>query len=59
MGEADAVPVTSETDLRVTLPRSRAADLTVKVVYDGPIDTPIVQGQHIADLRIEAEDMEP
>jgi len=59
MGTADQVALTSEEDIRVTLPRSRSSDVTVKVTYEGPIQTPIAAGQHIADLRIEAEDMEP
>ncbi len=59
MGESDSVPVTATDDVLVTLPRSRSSELTVKVTYDGPIPAPIEQGQHIADLRIEAEEMEP
>lgn len=59
MGTADQVALTSNEDIRVTLPRSRSSDVTVKVTYDGPVQTPIEKGQHIADLRIEAEDMEP
>ncbi|MEJ2015427.1 MAG: D-alanyl-D-alanine carboxypeptidase [Limibacillus sp.] len=59
MGTADQVALTSNEDIRVTLPRSRSSDVTVKVTYEGPVQTPIEKGQHIADLRIEAEDMEP
>lgn len=59
MGDSAGVPVTAAEDVRVTLPRSRSSELTVKVAYEGPIAAPIEQGQHIADLRIEAGDMEP
>ena len=32
--------------VQVTLPTGASANMTVKVVYDGPIKAPIAKGQH-------------
>lgn len=42
-------------DLAATLPYSLAADVKVKVVYDGPLKAPITKGQTVAHLVVESE----
>ena len=53
-GEADTVPLVATTDVTVTLPRKARGDLVVKVKYEGPIATPIAQGQPLASLMVTA-----
>ena len=57
LGSARTVGLVAPTDLTATLPAGVAADMTLKVVYDGPIKAPIKAGQHIADLVVTTPDM--
>ena len=59
LGDDDFVPLVLDEDLAVTLPRASRRDMTVKVVYDGPVPAPIRAGAPIADLVIEIPDMAP
>ena len=58
MGAADRVQLVSPSDLTVTLPRAARRDMTVTLVYEGPIEAPIAQGQQVAKLRVSAEGIE-
>jgi D-alanyl-D-alanine carboxypeptidase (penicillin-binding protein 5/6) len=57
LGSARTVGLIAPANLTATLPAGVAADMTLKVVYDGPIKAPIKAGQHIADLVISTPDM--
>jgi D-alanyl-D-alanine carboxypeptidase (penicillin-binding protein 5/6) len=59
LGGDSTVPLVAPRDLAVTLPAGAAANVQVKVVYDGPIKAPIAQGQHIADLVVSTPDTPP
>jgi serine-type D-Ala-D-Ala carboxypeptidase (penicillin-binding protein 5/6) len=59
LGGASTVPLVAPRDLAVTLPAGAAANVQVKVVYDGPIKAPIAQGQHVADLVVSTPDTPP
>jgi D-alanyl-D-alanine carboxypeptidase (penicillin-binding protein 5/6) len=59
MGEEDKVPLVADKDVKVTLPKRSRDDLKVTVKYEGPIPAPITEGQKIAELKIEAGEMEP
>ncbi|MBV8687712.1 MAG: D-alanyl-D-alanine carboxypeptidase [Alphaproteobacteria bacterium] len=59
LGSDDEVAVVAPRDLAVTLPSGAAADIRVKVVYDGPIKAPIAKGQHVADLVVSTPDTPP
>ena len=59
LGDRDLVPLALDEDLSVTLARAARRDMTVKVVYDGPVPAPIRAGDPIASLTIEAPDMAP
>ncbi len=44
---------------RVTYPAGLGQNIRARIVYQGPVQAPIAQGQHIADLVVETGDMPP
>ena len=54
LGEEDTVPLVTETDIIISLPRASRRGLKVKVVYEGPVPAPIEKGAQIAKLVIAA-----
>ena len=58
LGETPKVPLVVERDLIVTLARKSRRDMTVKVVYDGPLPAPIAAGAEVAKLVVSAPDSE-
>src|SRR4051812_15429197 len=59
LGGDDKVGLVAPRSLAVTLPAGAAANIRVKVVYQGPVKAPIAKGQHIADLVVETPDTPP
>lgn len=59
MGSASTVGLVAPRNIAVTLPAGASANMSVKVVYDGPIMAPIAKGQHIADLVVTTPDTVP
>ncbi len=59
LGASETVPLMLEEPLTITLPRKSRKGMQVKVIYDGPIPTPIRKGQAVATLRVEAPGAEP
>ena len=59
MGSASKVGLIAPRNIAVTLPTGASANMSVKVVYDGPIKAPIAKGQHIADLVVTTPDTVP
>lgn len=59
MGDASTVGLVAPHNLAVTFPGGAAANMTVKVVYDGPLKAPIKAGQHIADLVVTTPETGP
>jgi D-alanyl-D-alanine carboxypeptidase (penicillin-binding protein 5/6) len=59
LGGEDEVGLVAPRDIAVTLPAGAAANIRVKVVYDGPVKAPIAKGQHIADLMVSTPDTPP
>ncbi len=53
-GQAETVPLVLAEDLTVTLPRRSRKKMTVTVKHDGPIPTPIEEGQEVATLLVAA-----
>lgn len=53
LGKKEAVPLTVGSDMMVTLPLSVKNDLKVQVVYDGPLEAPILKGQKVGVVRVE------
>jgi D-alanyl-D-alanine carboxypeptidase (penicillin-binding protein 5/6) len=58
LGAANYVPLVTDGGLTMTLPKHARSEMTVKVVYDGPIPAPIEEGQEIARLEIDAPGMD-
>jgi serine-type D-Ala-D-Ala carboxypeptidase (penicillin-binding protein 5/6) len=58
-GSDDSVGLVAPRPLAVTFPAGLGQDIRARVVYHGPIKAPIRQGQHIADLVVQAGDMTP
>ena len=54
LGEEDTVPLVTESDIKISLPRASRRGLKVKVVYEGPVPAPIEKGAQIAKLVIAA-----
>jgi serine-type D-Ala-D-Ala carboxypeptidase (penicillin-binding protein 5/6) len=52
LGDSSTVGLVAPRNLAVTLPAGAAANMSVKVVYNGPVKAPIKAGQHIADLVV-------
>jgi len=59
LGDASDVPLVIPRDVAITVPRSAAQGLDVKVVYSGPIPAPIEKGTEIAKIIITARDVAP
>lgn len=55
-GSAAKVALVAPRDLAVTLPQGVAGNISVKVVYTGPIKAPIRKGQEIAQLVVSTPD---
>ena len=58
LGQEDAVPLVTERDIKVSLPRASRQGLKVKIVYEGPVPAPIEKGTEIAKLVIAAPDFD-
>ena len=56
LGEEETVPLVTERDVRISLPRSSRRGLKAKVVYEGPVPAPIARGAKIASLVVTAPD---
>jgi D-alanyl-D-alanine carboxypeptidase (penicillin-binding protein 5/6) len=59
LGDAGAVPLVIDSELKVTLPRKSWREMKVAAVYDGPIAAPIEKGAEIAKLVVSAPGAEP
>lgn len=53
LGDKARVPLTLDQDLKLTLPRRTRRDVTATVVYEGPVQAPIQEGDQIATLKID------
>ena len=59
LGSEGEVGLIAPRDIAVTLPTGSTANMSVKVVYNGPVKAPIKAGQHIADLIVSTPDTPP
>jgi D-alanyl-D-alanine carboxypeptidase (penicillin-binding protein 5/6) len=59
LGSDDTVGLVAPRAVAVTYPAGLGQDLRARIVYQGPVKAPIAQGQHIADLVVQAGDMPP
>lgn len=59
LGSASTVGLVAPQDLAVTLPQSASRNISVKVVYNGPIKAPIAKGAQIGQLVVSTPDTPP
>jgi serine-type D-Ala-D-Ala carboxypeptidase (penicillin-binding protein 5/6) len=59
LGSDSNVGLVAPRPLAVTFPSGLGQDIRARIVYQGPIKAPIAQGQHVADLVVQAGDMPP
>ena len=57
-GAEDTVPLVTESDIKISLPRASRRGLKVKVVCEGPVPAPIEKGAKITKLVIDAPEFE-
>lgn len=56
LGKEETVPLVTERDIKISLPRASRRGLKAKVVYEGPVPAPIAKGTKIASLVVTAPD---
>jgi len=59
LGEQAKVPVTTQRDVVVTLPRAARRGMKVTAHYDGPAHAPVAKGQVVGKLIVTAEGVDP
>lgn len=58
-GDAAIVGLVAPRALSVTYPAGLGQNIRARIVYEGPLQAPIAQGQHVANLVVEAGGMPP
>jgi D-alanyl-D-alanine carboxypeptidase (penicillin-binding protein 5/6) len=59
LGGESTVGLVAPRAIAVTFAAGLGQDVRARIVYQGPIKAPIAQGQHVADLVVQAGDMPP
>ena len=59
LGSASRVGLIAPRAVGVTYPSGLGQNIRARIVYQGPIRAPIAQGQHVADLVVQAGDTPP
>ncbi len=59
LGSDSTVGLVAPRALGVTYPSGLGQNIRARIIYEGPIKAPIAQGQHIANLVVQAGDMPP
>ena len=59
LGGASSVGLVAPRNIGITYPAGLGQNIRARIVYRGPVKAPIAQGQHIADLVVQAGDMPP
>lgn len=54
-----SVPLVIEKEIKLTVPRMAGKDITAKVVYESPIEAPVMKGTQYGKLVIEGPMMQP
>jgi D-alanyl-D-alanine carboxypeptidase (penicillin-binding protein 5/6) len=58
-GDSTAVGLVAPRALAVTFPQGLGQNIRARIVYQGPLQAPIAQGQHVADLVVETGEGPP
>ena len=56
-GEAGSVPLVAKKPVRVLLPRGANDRVSAKVIYQGPLEAPVTEGQQVGVLRVQRGDV--
>jgi D-alanyl-D-alanine carboxypeptidase (penicillin-binding protein 5/6) len=59
LGSSSSVGLVAPRPVAVTYPTGLGQNIRARIVYEGPVRAPIAQGQHIANLVVQAGDMPP
>lgn len=59
MGTQDHVPLTVAQDLTLLVPALVQGQITAQVVFEGPVQAPVIAGQPVGELIVTIPDMEP
>ncbi len=59
LGSRRAVPLVTQEDITIVGPRVAQQNLTAHIVYDGPLNPPIREGEEVARLVIEGPGLTP
>jgi len=57
-GSARRIALVTDRPVEISIPRGREADISVKVLYNGPLRAPLVSGSAIATLQIDVPGMD-
>ena len=57
LGSEAAVGLVAPRNLSVTYPVGLGQNIRARIVYNGPVKAPIAQGQHVADLVVQVENL--
>ena len=58
-GSLRSIALKTDRTVFVNVPKGRASEMRLSIIYDGPVRAPFAEGQQIATLVIEVPDMEP
>lgn len=58
-GEMRRVGLATQGPVRIAVPKGSRADVSLSIVYNGPVPAPVTEGEEIAKLRIEVEGLPP
>lgn len=59
MGKANTVPLITDKELFVTIPKYNKDKIEVQAVYKGPLEAPIAKGQEVGKLVVRLPEREP
>lgn len=54
LGDKETLPLVIESEVTLTMSRSARRNMKIRAVYDGPIPAPVLKGERVATLLIEA-----
>jgi D-alanyl-D-alanine carboxypeptidase (penicillin-binding protein 5/6) len=59
MGEAERLPLAVAGDVTLGMHRRARRNMTIEVVYDGPLVAPVAAGQEVGRLVVNIPEQEP
>ncbi|NCC23434.1 MAG: D-alanyl-D-alanine carboxypeptidase, partial [Alphaproteobacteria bacterium] len=59
MGGSKTVPLTVDSDVRITIPVTKTDEIRMEAVYNGPLVAPVERGREVGTFRISIPGMKP